>query len=144
MSFNPLIAKLHIAKKQLGLDDASYRALLVAATGKSSAKDMREGELVAAMEAFKKAGFKALPPKTAEQKAAARKPYVAKIYALWGDLEKSGDLTDPSLKALQSFVKRQTGMDRVEWLGPEDATKVTEGLKAWLARLSQNRQARLA
>jgi phage gp16-like protein len=130
VSRNPLIAKLHIAKKQLGLDDASYRAVLMAATGKASSRDMREHELVAVMEAFKKQGFRATTPATKE----GRKPYVTKIYALWGDLQRRGTLADPSMKALGSFIHRQTGMHRAEWLSPEDANKVTEGLKAWLAR----------
>jgi phage gp16-like protein len=127
VSRNPLIAKLHIAKKQLGLDDASYRAVLMAATGKASSRDMREHELVAVMEAFKKQGFRAPHPPP-------RKAYVTKIYALWGDLQRRGTLADPSMKALGSFIHRQTGMHRAEWLSPEDANKVTEGLKAWLAR----------
>lgn len=135
---NPLIAKLHIAKKQLGLDDASYRAVLERATGKTSSKDLGERQLVAAVEAFKALGFKAAAPRPVA-KEEPRKPYVAKIYALWGDLERSGTLNDASLQALSSFIKRQTGMDRAEWLGPEDANKVTEGLKAWLQRIRKSK-----
>jgi phage gp16-like protein len=137
MSRNPLIAKLHIAKKQLGLDDASYRAVLVAATGKSSSKDMREAELLDALAAFKRQGFVPVVRncRAKSDKKDVRKPFVTKIYALWGELQRTGTLADPSLKALSSFVHRQTGMDRAEWLGPEDANKVTEGLKAWLKRV---------
>lgn len=40
------LAKIHALKKQLGLDDDSYRALLLAHGGKNSAKDMTAREKV--------------------------------------------------------------------------------------------------
>ncbi len=38
------IAAIHVAKKQLGLDDDTYRAKLTNITGKASVKDMTEAE----------------------------------------------------------------------------------------------------
>ncbi|MCK9139468.1 regulatory protein GemA, partial [Haemophilus influenzae] len=40
-----LIAKIHIGKSQLGLDDETYRQLLVSTTGKTSCTEMTESEL---------------------------------------------------------------------------------------------------
>ena len=54
----PLIAKIHIAKKQLGLDDDTYRqALATATSGKTSCANMNENELQAVLDAFKSKGF---------------------------------------------------------------------------------------
>lgn len=130
------LAKIHVGKKQLGLADEDYRDLLEGATGKRSSADMNERERGAVLEAMKALGFTPKPgPGRKTKKATAGKPYVAKIYALWGELERTRALAEPSLKALSAFVHRQTGLDRAEWLGPEEANKVTEGLKAWLARI---------
>jgi phage gp16-like protein len=128
------LAKIHIGKKQLGLAEDDYRDLLERTTGKRSSALMSEGQRQSVLEEMKRLGFKAAPPSGGHGRTKTRKPYVTKIYALWGELDRSGALTDPSLKALSSFIHRQTGQDRAEWLGPEEANKVTEGLKAWLAR----------
>lgn len=129
------LAKIHVGKKQLGLADEDYRDLLERATGKRSSADMNERERGAVIEAMKKLGFKPeLAAGKREAKRRAPKAYVGKIYSLWGELQRLGVLADPSTKGLSAFVHRQTGLDRAEWLGPEEANKVTEGLKAWLAR----------
>lgn len=133
------LAKIHIGKKQLGLADEDYRDLLERATGKRSSADMNERERGAVIEQMKLLGFKPeAPTGRREAKTRAPKSYVGKIYALWGELERLGALADPSPRGLSAFVHRQTGLDRAEWLGPEQANKVTEGLKAWAARARAN------
>jgi phage gp16-like protein len=123
-----MIAKLHVAKKQLRMDDAAYREALESATGRRSSADMTEQQLERALAHFAKAGFRTIAaPKE-------RKPYVKLIYRLWGELEAAGALADPSVAACAAFVERQTGVARPEWLGPEEANKAIEGLKAWLMR----------
>ena len=52
-----------------------------------------------------------------------------KIYAL---TEVLGWNKDPS--RIQGFVKRMTGVDRLEWLNVGQCEKVIEGLKAMIAR----------
>lgn len=125
----PLIAKLHMAKKDLGLSESEYRAMLEHATGKRSAAEMHFSELDRALVALKAAGWK-------EKKKAAPggKAHVGMIHKLWGDLDAAGVLDDPSDRGLRAFVVRQTGVASPEFLDPKAATKVIEGLKRWLAR----------
>ncbi len=52
-----------------------------------------------------------------------------KIYALTEEL---GWNSDP--QRIQGFVKRMTGVDRLEWLNVAQCEKVIEGLKAMVAR----------
>jgi hypothetical protein len=120
-----LLAKVHIARKQLALTEESYRDLLRRVTGFDSAGDCADGALTAVLEEFARLGFKPSRPKSA-------KPYVRLIYALWGELKPY--LSNSSDEALRGFVFRQSGAQAPEWLGPEKANKVIEGLKAWLAR----------
>lgn len=46
MQRKSLIAKIHIGKNKLGLDDETYRSLLANATGKTSCTEMSDGELI--------------------------------------------------------------------------------------------------
>lgn len=54
---NKLIATVHIAKNQLGMDDDSYRALLQHTTGKNSCSKMSLAELGQVIAAMKQKGF---------------------------------------------------------------------------------------
>jgi hypothetical protein len=66
-------------------------------------------------------------------------PHVRLIFALWTEMKPH--LENSSEAALCSFCKRQTGVERPEWLDARQANKVIEGLKAWGTRLQQNGEA---
>ncbi|RSN77915.1 gp16 family protein [Acinetobacter haemolyticus] len=51
------IAAIHMGKAQLGLDDDIYRDMLEAVTGKRSAKDMTDDNLVNVLQHMEKLGF---------------------------------------------------------------------------------------
>ena len=53
-----LIAKIHVAKTQLGLDDDNYRAILQRITGQNSAKDCNLLQLQRVMAEMERLGFK--------------------------------------------------------------------------------------
>jgi hypothetical protein len=123
------IAKIHIAKKMLALEDDSYRALLVRVAGKDSSALCTDAQLDLVLAEFARLGFVAEPAKARPR---SDKAYVRMIYAIWGDLKPY--LKDSSQRALQTFVRRQAEVDAPEFLSPEDAYLVIEGLKAWLER----------
>jgi phage gp16-like protein len=131
-----MIAKVHVAKKQLALDDGSYRAVLKRMTGQESAANCTDGQLERLLKEFKRLGFVNAP---ARNRTTSEKPWVRKVLALWADLAPLLDqATDETLRV---FVARQTksarnpaGISRPEWLTSEDATPVIQGLEGWLAR----------
>ncbi len=125
-----MIAKLHIAKKQLGLDDDTYRANLERLTGKTSSRDMTPAEMETCLKDFSKKGFKAVA-----KAGKSGLPTTAKINALWLSGWNLGVIRNPSPQAMEAFILRQTGIAKAQWLiNPLDAMKVIDGLKAWLAR----------
>jgi hypothetical protein len=130
------IAKIHIAKKELALEDDSYRAMLVRVTGKSSSTHCDIGQLDAVLAEFRRLGFATAKPKSGrvQDRPLSDRAYVRMIFGLWKDLKPQ--LTDGSYKALCSFVKRQTGIENPEWLSPEDGGAVIEALKDWLERVT--------
>lgn len=150
-----LIRLIHVAKRDTGLDDASYRDLLERETGKRSAKDMSVSQLDQVLKAMKANGFKVRKPVSAstnakvrefprKPKSEARDGQKALITALWIDLWQLGAVRDRTDKALDAFIKRQTSIEHLQWLGPHQAHAVIEALKDWCARegfeVPQNQQ----
>jgi hypothetical protein len=130
------IAAIHVAKKQLGLDDDTYRAKLTRITGKPSVKDMTEAERQKVLTVFRNEGFKpAAPAKRPNGRANLSGPYAGKLQALWIAGWNLGVFRERDDAALVAFVKRQTGLDAVRFLRyQDDARKAIEALKAILSR----------
>lgn len=128
------IAAIHVAKKQLGFDDDTYRAKLRVITGKTSTKSMSETERQKVLTVLRSEGFKPVERRTnGRQKLTG--PFAKKLQALWiaGYNLALIEMNDDA--ALLAFVKRQTGIDHTRFLHfPDDAAKAIEGLKRWLAR----------
>ena len=130
-----MLAKVHIARKELGLQDDDYRAVLQRITTHASASDCTDSQIDAVLDEFRRLGW---TPKT-KRPAGSKKPHVRLVWALWGELKPH--LRDGSSAALRSFVQRQTGVADPEWLDPAQANAVTEGLKAWLKRSTKGKAA---
>lgn len=125
-----LIAQVHIAKKQLGLDDDLYRDTLYHLTGTRSAKDCSIAQLNVVVGHLSKQGFKA-----PQRGLPASSKIARKVQALWVSGYNLGVMGDPTDRAMEAFILRQTGIARAAWLrDPGDGDKVVEALKAWLAR----------
>jgi phage gp16-like protein len=136
MSRTAMLAKVHIAKKELRIDDDAYRAMLKREVGKISSGDCTDAELRKLLDGFRRLGWTQKHKRPLSEKA-----HVRLIYAIWGDIKPllDGAAGDGELR---SFVARQTrdrlrpqGVSAPEFLDAADATKVIEGLKGWLARL---------
>ena len=130
------LAAIHVAKKQLGLDDDTYRAVLVRVTGKDSAKEMTQAERDRVVQELRRQGFK-------RSSSAGRKPlegkFARKLQALWIAGWNLGVVRERDDKALVAFVERQTGLSHVRFLHDAgDAMKAIEALKGWLERAGVN------
>ena len=132
------LATIHIAKKQLGLDDETYRDFLARETGKRSAADLTEAERRKVVLAFEQQGFKRSSKGGSRPRAHRLSgPFAAKFQALWIAAWNLGIVENASDAALIAFVKRQTGISHGRWLRHgDDATKVIEALKDWMRRES--------
>ncbi|MCF1492474.1 DUF1018 domain-containing protein [Agrobacterium vitis] len=128
------IAAIHVAKKQLGLDEDTYRAKLEKITGKASVKVMTEAERQTVLTVFRNEGFAPAPAGAGKRKPLTGK-FAKKLQALWIAGWNLGVVDQRDDAALLAFVTRQTGLDHVRFLHhADDAKKAIEGLKTWLAR----------
>lgn len=122
------MAKIHIAKSQLGLEDETYRAMLRLHGGAESCRDIDEAGLLRVLKHLRAAGFRDIG-----RGGAALRPKQRAVWALWLTLADRG-IVHRSQEALDSFVKRQVGVDSVRWLPDPKAAAVIEALKQWVAR----------
>ncbi|EHN5171726.1 regulatory protein GemA [Salmonella enterica] len=132
-----LIKTIHIGKKELGLDTDTYRQMLLSATGVNSAGAMNMAQLAKTLDAMKAKGFVVRPAtKSRSSRPLVDTPQVKKLRALWLEMHHQGKIRDSSEAALQAWVKRETGVDKLQWLEPGMASLCIEKLKKWQKRPS--------
>jgi phage gp16-like protein len=123
------LAKIHLAKRELRLDEPSYRALLRAVTGVDSAAGLDASARHKLLAHLRTLGF-----------VARRTPVLAspgqcrKIRWLWLDLHRRGLVRDSGPKALDRYVQRMTGVPVLKRLPSAPASKIIETLKQWRQR----------
>lgn len=123
------LALVHVAKKQLGLDDAAYRAALERAAGVRSARDLDGPGLDAAMAEFTRLGFRQKPgrpdgPDYGERWGFATPAQVRLIRDLWNEYTK-GEGTELSLG---KWLNRTYGCSALRFLTSADAPKAITAL----------------
>lgn len=135
---NRLIKIIHTAQRELKLSEEDYRAVLESETGKRSSADMDAKELIAVCERFRKMGFKPKATKAKRGKKLSPKSkgtpmqteQISKIRALWIECYKLGVVKNRYEQGLNAWVKRMTGIERVDWLvDAADCNRCIEGLK---------------
>ncbi|MGA5655243.1 gp16 family protein [Rahnella contaminans] len=146
-----LITLIHVARREKGLDEDTYRQLLVTATGKDSCRGMSLEQLNAAYDAFKERGFKR-SFKADKKGVKTRSPehmrteIIGKIRAVWLEMHRHKIIICSSDAALNAYVEKMTkshndgtGVARIEWLNVALATQVVETLKKWHVRVMRER-----
>ncbi|WP_454280231.1 regulatory protein GemA [Sphingomonas sp. Marseille-Q8236] len=132
MTADPRTARrraIFAAARDAGLDEEDRRAVQLRVTGKPSLTDMSLTDMdrVLADIRGKGTGRSARP-------VGSTHAHVGKIWALWWSLYWLRGIDRPDEGALNTWVKRQTGVDAVRFLDHKTAVNVIEALKAWIAR----------
>lgn len=112
------LAQIHIAKAQLGLSDDDYRAILARTAGVSSSKDLTDRNVGAVLHEFRRLGWQPKAPKRA-----GRVPNTFNKHEQMAKIE--AQLTDMGLswEYAGAIAKRQTGIERIDWLRTEKQFK---------------------
>jgi phage gp16-like protein len=140
-SASPMLAKVQIARKELGLDEDTYRAVLERLTGQRSAAGLDDRRLGLVLDEFKAKGWKpalvqgakATASKSPRRQAASH-PVAKKARALWISLHKLGVVENSSEQALEAFAFRQLGVERLDWAKQREGFRLIEALKAMAER----------
>ena len=118
------LAKIHIAKKELGLDDSTYRGVLWDRYGKETAADLTDRQAADLIDLFRQKGWRPISFRQA-----------GLIHVLWRRLEDAGALKHPGERSLGGFVEHATGRDDLRKLTVYEASRVIEMLKKWIERV---------
>ncbi len=128
---------LAIAKKQLGLDEDTYRAFLASQgarvkDGRISATTMSIGQLMGAVDVLHKRGFK--PTRSNKYEQTWRQRMEGKIAKLWFLGYEHGVIRDESKQAMENWCLKVAGVAAINWFEAKHYNRCIEGLKSWLKR----------
>jgi phage gp16-like protein len=132
------IRLIHVARRELRMDDDTYRMMLAGMKGldgATSAADLSVPNLVRVLEQLKQRGFK-VRPNAAGKRPKANDVQSKKIRSLWLTLHDLGAIRDPSEEALAKFVLNMTKVSALQWLNTGQASRVIEHLKQWQSRVT--------
>jgi phage gp16-like protein len=118
-----VLAKVHVAKKQLALDDDTYRTMLRSVAGVDSAKDLTRETADRLLAHMERCGFQ--PKKTLNRRprvAASRAAQISKIEALLADAGRPWEY-------VIGMVKRICKVDAIEFCDGEMLGKLIAALQ---------------
>lgn len=122
------IGRIKAAQKALGLDDATYRALLERVTGKVSSTQMSPAERNAVLAEFARLGFKRQDGRDRARAFPGRPknvrevPMLRKVEALLADSKRPWSYA-------HAIAKRMFHVNRVEWLHDDQLHKLVAALQ---------------
>jgi len=117
------LARIHIAIKELGLDDTAYREILRSRYHRESAADLSDVEADDLLALFREKGWR---PASSGQRNL--------IHLLWQQLEKASVINHPGDQALNAFIHHATGKNSLRLLTVHEASRIIERLKRWQDR----------
>ena len=121
-------ALIHVAKKQTGLGDDDYRAMLLHEAGVETSKDLNNDGFDAVLERLTALGFKpsATPPAYGHRAGMATPAQVAYIRSLWKEYtDGTGDD-----RSLGKWLQRTVKVSDVRFVSFAAARKAITGLRA--------------
>jgi len=130
------LALIHVARRDLGLDEQRYRDILLEATGLDTCRELSLDELDRVLDCMRLLGWAPAPPRgryspASRHKEPGTKTQADKIRAMWISLHRAGVVRNPSEASLAKFCKRLTGKHTPDWLSAREATIVIQALTAW-------------
>ncbi|NOR63273.1 MAG: DUF1018 domain-containing protein [Rhodobacteraceae bacterium] len=127
-------AKIHVAAKQLGMDEDAQRDVYERVTGERSLRAMNGLQLAAVNTEMVRLGFK--PSHAKGNKLSGT--YGPMMRALWLSAYNLGVVRNSRDEAMIKWVYRQTQIEHLNWVRhPEDANKAIDALKLWMRRESK-------
>jgi len=122
------LAKIHIAKKQLCIDDMTYREMLLNITGRRSAGLLTAVQRAKVLRHLAKAGFKvkrraACPGRPGNMNHPEKGKMLGKIEALLAEAHRPWSYA-------HGTARRMFNVNRVQWLKPDQLHKLIAALMA--------------
>jgi hypothetical protein len=125
---------IQVARRQLGLEDEVYRALLERMATVSSSRDLCPAGFELVMAEFARLGFKSTSPlKPLPERAGMATPMqTSRIRGLWQEVT-----TDAAERRLRVWLERHFGVSDLHFINRELAPRVITALQGWRERLAE-------
>lgn len=128
------LAAIHVAKKVLGWDDDTYRDILFTVCRVRSAGELDFTGRKRFLAHLRACQGQQAPTATARRAKAPWGPSLKRLWSLWQQLADAQLVADRSRGGLEAWARRQTGVDRLEWLNAQQTDLVINSAKQWLRR----------
>ncbi len=118
------LARIHIGKAQLGLEDDTYRAMLWSVARVHSARDLDAAGRRAVLNHLRARGFRELRPRSPRHGRphnTDQSPLLRKIEALLADARRPWSYAD-------AMAQRMFGVDRVTFCSPDQQRRLVAAL----------------
>jgi phage gp16-like protein len=128
---------IQTGRRQLGLDDGVYRAILQRHGNVDSSKDLTDQAAQAVLLELRSKGFEPTLKsgrKTYRGRSMAQQPAAKKARALWLALWNLDETETASEAGLNAFARGITGKEDLRFCSTAELNQVVEGLKAWASR----------
>lgn len=139
------LAKIHIAKAQLGLEDDVYRQMLWSVARVRSAKDLDGAGREAVLKHLRGCGWQDKASASLQASRYKKGTPPALIRWLWTQLHRAGAVQENTDRALRRYIAghipNPNGLDELapQHLDRVNISAVIEQLKKWLARTERDR-----
>lgn len=130
-SRNQRIAAIHMGKKELKLDDETYRDMLEQVTGKRSAKDLTDNDLVKVLQHMETRGFSKTEFGQKPNVKLTKQQLVDKIEALLADSGKHWNYA-------HGCAKKMFKKDQVQFCTEHELWKIVAALEINKKRMSKD------
>lgn len=133
------LAQIHIAKKDFGMDDETYRAMLKGVAGVDSSSQLDFNGMTKVLKHLRASGFKVADDSKNEwsfvfKLSADRQLYGKKIYRLAQRLGTEGKAV--SKKYIEGIASQMAGAHKpIEFCDPEDLHKIVQALEVHVRRI---------
>jgi len=118
-----LLAKIHIAKKDLGMSDDEYRTVLDVKFGKGSASKLTMPQLSQLVAHFQTLGWEPAPSRgKPKNPPAERSALLSKVEAYLAEAGRPWSYAD-------AMAKRICKVEKIAWCEPEDLAKIVAALE---------------
>lgn len=116
------LARIHLIKKQLGLDDETYRELLQGLVGKSSSAEMNRHERWTVLQEMGRLGAStSVPPRKPQAPPPEKARLLYKIESLLAE-------KDRPLEYAHAMAKRMFKVDLIQWCDPDQLRRIVAAL----------------
>lgn len=107
MTTKTLKAKIHIACKELGIDNDARQIMQETVTGKASMTDMTGADLQLVVDHLKERGW--TPKRGKKKHGLAPRADLRLVHVLWRELGNAGKLEKPGRDGLNAFIRTRFG-----------------------------------